>query len=95
MPDDFKIDQVAELARLNLKADETAKLGADLAKILDYVKQLQELKTDDIEPTSHVLKLENVFRSDELKPCDIAEHVLEHAPKREGRFFKVPKVIEG
>ena len=89
------IDQIAELARLNLKPHEREKLAKDLEKILSYVDQLQELNTDHVQPTSHVLPIENVFRGDVVKPSQIREATLKHAPKHEKNFFKVPKVIEG
>ena len=89
----INIDQIAELARLNLKPEERAKLSRDLEAILAYVDQLQALETKKVEPTSHVLPLTNVFRSDVVRPIQIREKVLAHAPKREGKFFKVPKVI--
>ena len=91
---DLKIEQVAELARLNLKPGEKEKLGKDLQSILDYVRKLESLGTENVEPTSHVLDLENVFRPDEVKPCQVREEALGHAPAREGNFFKVPKVVE-
>ena len=91
----FNIEQIAELARLSLKPEEKAKLARDLQNILGYVDQLRELNTDRVEPTSHVLKIENVFRPDKVKSSQIFEEVLKHAPKREGSFFKVPKIIEG
>ena len=91
----FNIEQIAELARLSLKPEEKTKLSKDLQSILGYVDQLRELNTDKVEPTSHVLKIENVFRPDKVNPAQISEDVLKHAPKREGNFFKVPKVIEG
>ncbi len=90
----FEIEQIAELARLSLKPEEKEKLRKDLESILSYVEQLKGVPTEQAEPTSHVLNLENVFRKDEVKPCDIREDVLKHAPQREGNFFKVPKVIE-
>lgn len=89
------IEQVAELARLNLKPQEREKLSKDLNAILAYVDQLQGLNTEKVEPTSHVLPIENVFRKDFAKPAQIRDKALEHAPKHEGKFFKVPKVIEG
>ena len=91
----INIDQIAELARLNLKPHERAKLSKDLEAILAYVDQLQELNTEAVPPTSHVLPLENVFRKDEAKSSNVRDAVLEHAPKHEAKFFKVPKVIEG
>ena len=90
----FEIEKIAELARLNLKSEEKAKLEKDLEAILGYVQKLDSLDTKNIEPTSHVLDLENVFRPDQVKPAKIRDEVLDHAPLREGKFFKVPKVVE-
>ena len=94
MSQKINIEQIAELARLNLKPEEKAKLSKDLESILAYVDQLTELNTDKVQPTSHVLTIENVFRKDAVKPSQIRDAVLKHAPKREEKFFKVPKVIE-
>lgn len=91
---EFEISKIAELARLNLKPEEQEKLKKDLEAILGYVKKLGSLATDKIEPTSHVLDLENVFRPDQVKPFQVRDQALEHAPLREGKFFKVPKVVE-
>jgi aspartyl-tRNA(Asn)/glutamyl-tRNA(Gln) amidotransferase subunit C len=90
----FDIEAIAKLARLSLKPEEKKKLEKDIASILAYMEQLKAIDTQQIEPTSHVLKLENVFREDEAKPCEVREEVLKHAPGREGKFFKVPKVVE-
>ena len=90
----FEIEQIAELARLSLQPEERSRLKHDLEAILNYVEQLKTLPTDPIEPTSHVLNLENVFRKDEAKLSDVRDKVLKSAPRREGNFFKVPKIIE-
>lgn len=91
---EFEINKIAELARLNLRPEERKKLAADISAILTYVKKLDSLDTKNIKPTSHVLDLENVFRPDEVKPSSVREEALNHAPSREGKFFKVPKVVE-
>ena len=91
---DFKIEKIAELARLNLKPEEKQKLSEDLVKILQYVKSLDLLHTEKIQPTSHVLDLENVFREDQPRSSDVRDKVLPFAPHSEGKFFKVPKVVE-
>ncbi len=91
---DFNIDKVAELARLSLKPEEKAKLSKDLNNILQYMKQLEALDTREVEPTSHVLNLENVFRKDEVKLSGVREEALARAPLKEGNFFKVPKVVD-
>ena len=90
----FEIEQIAELARLSLKPEERVKLKKDLESILAYVEQLKTVPTDHVEPTSHVLNLKNVFRADEIRPSNIREDILKHAPHREGNFFKVPKIID-
>lgn len=95
MSEKINIDQTAELARLNLKPAEREKLAKDLQAILAYVDQLKELNTESVSPTSHVLPIENVFRQDKAKKTSIRDSVLDHAPKRESNFFKVPKIIEG
>ena len=90
----FQIDKIAELARLSLKPEEKKKLEKDLGAILEYVQKLNTLDTQNVEPTSHVLDMENVFRADEVKPAATRDEALEHAPSREGKFFKVPKVVD-
>ena len=91
---EFNIERVAELARLNLKPEEKKKLEKDLGVILVYVQKLDALDTKDVEPTSHVLNMENVFRPDEVKSSNAAEKALEHAPQTDGPFFKVPKIVQ-
>ena len=90
------ITKVAQLARIKLKEDEKVKLQQDLNHILDYVAQLNELDTKNVEPTSHALNIENVYRKDEVKIWPVRDEVLKFAPLSvDGKYFKVPKVIEG
>ncbi len=91
---EIDIAKIAKLARLNLKPEEKGKLAKDLEAILGYVRKLDSLNTQNVPPTSHVLDLGNVFRQDEVKPSRVREEALNHAPSREGKFFKVPKVVE-
>ena len=90
----FNIDKIADLARLSLKPEEKTKIAGQLSAILDYVKNLDALDTKNVEPTSHVLNMENVFREDEAKSANVRDKVLEHAPGKDGKFFKVPKTVE-
>lgn len=90
----FEIDKVAALAHIKLSPEESAKLGKDLESILKYVEQLKEIPTDNVKEMSHVLDMTNVFRKDEVIPADVRDKVLKHAPATEGKFFKVPKVVE-
>ena len=91
-----EVEQVARLARLSLTDDEKERFTAQLDSILGYIEKLNELKTDGIEPTSHVLPLSNVWREDVMETSIIGtpEEILANAPDREGPFFKVKKVIE-
>lgn len=90
---DFDINKVAKLSRLKLAPEEGAKLTQNLSAILDYVKNLDKLDTKNVEPTSHVLNLENVYRPDEVKKSSVRDKVLKHAPASDGFFFKVPKTV--
>jgi aspartyl-tRNA(Asn)/glutamyl-tRNA(Gln) amidotransferase subunit C len=85
---------VARLAKLTLSEEETDRLASQMGQILTYVEQLNQLRTEGIEPTSHAIQLENVFRDDRNTPSLSPERALENAPGRENGFFKVPKVIE-
>ena len=92
----MKIDvkYVARLARLRLTGEEEAKFAEQLADILKYMEKLNEINTDGIEPTSHVLELKNVWREDEKRESGFVDGIIKNAPESEGRYFKVKKVIE-
>lgn len=90
---DFDINKVAKLSRLKLAPEEGTKLAQNLSAILDYVKNLDKLDTTNVEPTSHVLNLENVTRPDEVKKSSARDKVLKYAPASDGFFFKVPKTV--
>jgi aspartyl-tRNA(Asn)/glutamyl-tRNA(Gln) amidotransferase subunit C len=94
--DNMKIDvkYVARLARLELTEEEGGKFAKQLANILEYMNKLNEVNTDGIEPTSHVLKLKNVWREDESRQSGSVEDIINNAPENEGKYFKVKKVIE-
>ena len=85
---------VAALARLKLCGTEKVRLEGHLVKILEYVEQLNTLDTSNVEPTSHVLPVQNVFREDlENRPFGDSERLLEGAPKRDKGHYEVPKII--
>ncbi|MBU4310309.1 Asp-tRNA(Asn)/Glu-tRNA(Gln) amidotransferase subunit GatC [bacterium] len=88
------VEYVAKLARLKLSEKEKEKFTRQLDQILKYVDKLNELDTEKVKPTSHVLPLKNVFREDRVGESLKVEKVLENAPEKAKGFFKVPKVIE-
>lgn len=88
------IEHVANLARLNLSAQEKEMLTHQMRDIIHYVDKLSELDTENIEPTAHVLPLVNVLREDEVKPSFERDKILSNAPTKQNGCFKVPKVVE-
>jgi aspartyl-tRNA(Asn)/glutamyl-tRNA(Gln) amidotransferase subunit C len=87
------VEHVAALARLSFSEEEKQKLTAQLNEILRYMEQLNTLDTTNIEPLSHVIELQNVFREDVQRPSLPREEALKNAPSKTEEFFKVPKVI--
>lgn len=90
------IQNIAKLARLELTDAELEKYGSQLSDVLNYIEQLKEVDTANIEPTAQVTGMENVLRSDEVESWqeDEIEVALKDAPEKEGRFIKVKRVIE-
>lgn len=89
-----EVEHVANLARLELSDVEKEQFAGQLNAILKYAEKLNQLNTDGIEPTSHVLPLANVMREDVVKPSWPIEKVLLNAPEEEDGQFKVPAVLE-
>ena len=81
---------VARLARLRLTDEEVERMTSELSTILDHIEKLSELDLDDVEPTSHVVELENVLRPDEPRPSLPRDVALEQAPDSDGTGFRVP-----
>lgn len=94
--------RVAELASLELTPEEKPRMARDLNAILGYVAQLNELDTTGVAPMSQVGEMLGVapaaagetLRADEVRPSLERGSVMSQAPETDGRFFKVPKVIE-
>lgn len=88
------IDYVLKLARIYLKKEEKEKIEKDLIKIVSYFENLNKIDTDKIEPTFHATGNKNVFREDEVKDFKYKDDIIENAPNREDRYFKVKRIIE-
>ncbi|GGJ26209.1 Asp-tRNA(Asn)/Glu-tRNA(Gln) amidotransferase subunit GatC [Paenibacillus hunanensis] len=88
------VEHVAKLARLDLSEEEKEMFTAQLSAILKYAEKLNELDTDNVEPTTHVLHVSNVMREDEVKESLPIEKVMRNAPDDEDGQFKVPAVLE-
>jgi aspartyl-tRNA(Asn)/glutamyl-tRNA(Gln) amidotransferase subunit C len=90
MIDREQVLHVARLARLELSEEEVERMAAELSGILEHVDRIAALDLDDVEPTSHVVELENVLRADEPEPSLPRERALEQAPEPVDGAFRVP-----
>ena len=88
-----EVKKVAHLARLELNENEINNHAQQLEKILDYIRQLEEIDTNDVPSTTRAIEVINVLRKDVLKNSDCTEELLELGPSREDQYFKVPKII--
>ena len=88
------LKHIAHLSRLYFTDEELKLFESQVSDILKFVDQLKKLDVEGVEPTSHPLSLENVFRQDEVRASLPLEEFLNHSPKAHGRFFEVPKIIE-
>jgi aspartyl-tRNA(Asn)/glutamyl-tRNA(Gln) amidotransferase subunit C len=81
---------VARLARLELTEEEQARMAEELSKVLDYMETMSELDLADVEPTSHVVAVENALRADEPRPSLPQDVALASAPDPADGGFRVP-----
>ncbi len=88
------IEYVAHLGRLELEPQEIELYTQQIDNILQYMDALNSLNTDGVEPTSHAVPMDSVFREDAVKDSFAIDDSLKNAPERPGSFFKVPPIIE-
>ena len=88
-----EVEKVAHLARLELSENEINNHSEQLEKILEYIKQLEKIDTNDVPCTTRAIEVINAFRKDEMKNSDCNEELLELGPLREDKYFKVPKIL--
>ncbi len=92
--DQDTVHRIARLARIAITQDEAQALVQDLNGILDWVEQLDEVQTDDVEPLTSTVAVKLKQRTDEVTDGGDAARVTLNAPNGEEGFFTVPKVIE-
>jgi aspartyl-tRNA(Asn)/glutamyl-tRNA(Gln) amidotransferase subunit C len=88
--DHDQVLHVARLARLELSEAEVDQMAGELSGILEHVDRISALDLEAVEPTSHVVALENVLRPDEPEPSLPRERALEQAPDPADGAFRVP-----
>jgi aspartyl-tRNA(Asn)/glutamyl-tRNA(Gln) amidotransferase subunit C len=89
-----EIKKLAALSKLSIADDEMDKCSQQLSDILDYVSQLENEDTRNIEPLLNVLDQVNNSRPDEPQPSITQKLALKNAPKVSDEFFQVPEVIK-
>ncbi len=87
--------KVATLARLKLSESEIERFTSQLGQVLEYIDVLNEIDTDNVEPMAHAAELRNVFRDDNPRQSLPREKALANAPQTDGRFFQVPRILDG
>lgn len=81
------------MARLELSSEEQELYAKQLNDILEQTNKWQQIDTDNVPPTIHILPIKNVFREDQVGEHMTNEVALANAPDTEGNFFKVPKIM--
>ena len=92
--DEATVRRIARLARIKITDEEAKALEGELSGILDWVKQLDEVATDGVEPMTRVIPTTLKKRRDEVTDGGKADDIVRNAPACEDHFFVVPKVVE-
>jgi aspartyl-tRNA(Asn)/glutamyl-tRNA(Gln) amidotransferase subunit C len=91
---DLDVAYVAQLARLNLSAEETQLFQKQLGDVLNYAEKLKEVDVSGVEASTHAVPMFNVFREDDPRDWFTAEEALANAPRKVDNLFVVTKVVE-
>ena len=88
------IKHISKLSRISVDDAKANKLAGDLNSIFDFIKKLNELNTDNVEPLTSVAETTLKLRSDEVKSENIRDQILKNSPEENDDFFVVPRVVE-
>ncbi|MCB1972318.1 MAG: Asp-tRNA(Asn)/Glu-tRNA(Gln) amidotransferase subunit GatC [Geminicoccaceae bacterium] len=92
--DQATVSRIARLARISVPREDEPSLAAELSQIFNWIEQLGEVDTDDVEPLRSVMELHREWRADVVNDGDRAGDVVANAPAVHDDCFVVPKVIE-
>ncbi|MES1204521.1 MAG: Asp-tRNA(Asn)/Glu-tRNA(Gln) amidotransferase subunit GatC [Pseudomonadota bacterium] len=90
-----EVREIAALARLALGDQEIARMTQDLDAILGYVEALRELDTSATAPMTHAVPFDCPLRPDVVEPGLSVDEALGNAPRRQGSYFQVPRILPG
>ena len=88
------VKQLANVSQIAMTDEEAENYVTEMQSIVDFATMLQELNTDDVEPTIHILQETNVLRPDEPKRLLTQEEALKNAPEAKDGYFKVPAILD-
>ena len=89
-----EVKKLAKLSAISLTDDDIKEFQKQIAEILQYVEQLQDIDTEGVKPTTQVTNLKNVMRKDEIAKQQISsKELLKNVPEMEGDLIKVPKIL--
>ena len=89
-----EVQHIAKLARIELNKEEEEKFQKELSSILDFVKKLDKINTDNVERMGQITGLEGVVRNDNnVLKQDFSDKILKQAPNKKSRYIKVPKIL--
>jgi aspartyl-tRNA(Asn)/glutamyl-tRNA(Gln) amidotransferase subunit C len=90
-----EVKHIAQLARIELTAEETERFAREISDVLGYVEQLQEVDTNDVEPISQITGKFNVFREDEVIDCpqETKDIMAENYPDKQDGYIKVKQIM--
>tara|TARA_A100001015_G_scaffold109447_1_gene121457 strand:+ start:1049 stop:1336 length:288 start_codon:yes stop_codon:yes gene_type:complete len=92
--DNILIDHLANLSRLSFDSQSKKKMKSDLVKMLNFVRKLETVDTEKIEPLVYLSDERNVLRNDIVKNQIKQEEALSNAPEKDSDYFRIPKVIK-
>ncbi|TAK76727.1 MAG: Asp-tRNA(Asn)/Glu-tRNA(Gln) amidotransferase subunit GatC [Gammaproteobacteria bacterium] len=89
-----EVKKIGHLARLNLSESDIALYAPQLSRILDFIEQMNQVDTSQVEPLANPLDISQRLRLDEVTEPDIRNKYQAIAPQVEAGLYLVPKVIE-
>jgi aspartyl-tRNA(Asn)/glutamyl-tRNA(Gln) amidotransferase subunit C len=92
--DEATVRRIARLARIKVSAAEVSALEKELSGIFEWIRQLDEVDTRDVEPMTRVVAMTLKKRQDLVTDGEIADQIIANAPAADDYFFVVPKVVE-
>jgi len=90
-----EIEHIAHLARIDLSPEEKERFSQQLSSVLEYMQILNKINTEEVPSTTQVTGLTNIFRKDEVFPCDsdTRKRIVDNFPKRQRDFLEVPAIF--